>query len=339
MLIEKRIRDQVAASNFSKKKKKYKERRWPGHSYEHRVDQHLLYTLKLYEIAFCGHVCPARETLAKNIGVHHNTIDKSLKKLSTWGCLTFVSGKQTYETNTYFIADCYKNQSVARPDDYKIESKLWFALNRIIKRLDWERKQRAYEHLVRDIVHHFYRKRDFLRTLLKEKEKNPKKEGHDPPKKRKRVIFWHLLKPFKLCFRDQAILSRFGEGSLYLAIDDLKTYLSWGKEVSNAAAFLMSRCKYHRDQLRFKRAPQTPANKIGWLKDQLKNTSNLKFVQSEEEVDRADNATTFVKFLIHKTDSKQSKIFFWKKVDGYWVDKEISLQNERFQELVMEFLT
>jgi hypothetical protein len=337
MLIEKRIRDQVTPLNFSKKKKEYKERRWPGHSYEHRVDQHLLYTVKLYEIAFSGNVCPSRETLARNVGVHRNTIDKSLKKLSIWECLEFVSGKQTYETNTYFIADCYKNQPIARPDDYKIETKLWFALNRIIKKQDWERKQRVYEHLVRDIVHHFFQKRNFLRTLLRKNEENQKKKGHDPPKKRKRVVFGHLLKPFKLCLKDQAILSRFGERSLYLAIDDLKTYLSWKRKVSNVAAFLISRCKYHREQLLLKRSPQTP-NKINWLKDQFTKVSNLKFIQAEEEVDRADDANTFVKFLIHKTDPKQSKIFFWKKVEGYWVDKKISIQNDRFQELVMEFL-
>jgi len=321
-----------------KKRKKYKKRRWRGHSYGIRLILHVAYLLQAYHFAYGVEgkpINPSKATLAKEVGICVRTLDKALKILKTMGVVSWKSGKKTWETNVYYLADCYKTTPMRKPEDFKHPRKLWLKQQYHIKKQKLKEFTRTlYEHLCGDIADHLLRRQKFLRSSL-EKKKN---FGSDPPKKRGRPILGYLLKPFKLSFKDQVILSSFGEAALRAAIDDLQVYTSWGKQAYNVAAFLVSRCKDHREKTGVAFSSNTPENILKWLKRQLIGKPNIKIIQSEEQVDRADNKSTFARVLVHKNNPLESIVFFWKKINGYWIDKRIPLKHERLKEVVAEFV-
>ena len=111
-----------------------------------------------------------------------------------------------------------------------------------------------------------------------------------------------------------------------------------GKQAYNVAAFLVSRCKDHREKAGAKFSSEIPDNILKWLKRQLTGKPNIKIIQSEDQVDRADNESTFAKMLVHKNNPLESIVYFWKKINGYWIDKRIPLKHERLKEVIAEFI-
>ena len=321
-----------------KKRKKYKKRRWKGHSYGIQSILHLAYLIQAYHFTYGVEgkpINPSKATLAKEVGICVRTLDKALKVLKVMGVVSWKSGKKTWETNTYYLVDCYKTIPMRKPADFKHPKHLWLKQQYLIKKQKLKEFTRTlYEHLCGDIADHLLRRNKILRTSLEKK----KKSGSDPPKKRVRPILWHLLKPFKLSYKDQAILSSFGEAALRAAINDLQTYVSWGKQAYNVAAFLVSRCKDHRERAAAKFSNETPENILKWLKKQLTGKSHIKIIQTEDQVDRTDNESTFAKVLIHKSKPLESLVFFWKKVNGYWIDKRVPLNHEYLREVIADFI-
>ena len=321
-----------------KKRKKYKKRRWRGHSYGIQSILHLAYLIQAYHFAYGVEgkpINPSKATLAKEVGICIRTLDKALKVLKAMGVVSWKSGKKTWETNTYYLADCYKTTPMRKPEDFKHPKHLWLKQQYLIKKQKLKEVTRTlYEHLCGDIADHLLRRNKILRSSLEKK----KKFGSDPPKKRRRPILWYLLKPFKLSYKDQAILSRFGEAALRAAINDLQTYVSWGKQAYNVPAFLVSRCKDHRERAGAKFFNETPENILKWLKQQITGKSHIKIIQSEDQIDRSDNESTFAKVLVHKNNPLKSLVFFWKKVNGYWIDKRVPLNHEHLKEVIADFI-
>ena len=325
-----------------KKRKQYKKRRWRGHSYGIQAILHLAYLFQGYHFAFGVEgkpINPSKATLAKEVGICVRTLDKALKILKAMGVLSWKSGKKTWETNTYYLADCYKTTPMRKPADFKHPRYLWLKQQYLIKKQKLkEFTGTLYEHLFGDIADHLLRRQKFLRSSFERIGKKTLNNSKDPPKSRGRPILRHLLKPFKLAYKDQSILSSFGEAALRAAIDDLQVYTSWGKQAYNVAAFLVSRCKDHHKNSGADFSSNTPENILNWLKKQLTGKPNIKIIQSEDQVDRADNESTFAKVLIHKSNPLESLIFFWKKINGYWIDKRVPLKHERLKEVVAEFI-
>ena len=321
-----------------KERKKYKKRRWKGHSYGIHLILHVAYLLQSYHFAYGVEgklINPSKATLAKEVGICIRTLDKALKILKVMGVISWKSGKKTWETNTYYLADCYKTTPMRKPADFKHPKHLWLKQQYLIKKQKLKEFTRTlYEHLCGDIADHLLRRHKIIRTSLEKK----KKFGSDPPKKRGSPILWHILKPFKFSYKDQAILSSFGEATLRAAINDLQTYVSWGKQAYNVPAFLVSRCKDHRKNSGAKFSNEPPENILKWLKQQIIGKSHIKIIQSEEQVDRTDNESTFVKVLIHKNNPLKSLIFFWKKINGYWIDKRVPLKHEHLKEVIVDFI-
>lgn len=147
-----------------KKKAKYKKRRWRGHSYAHRVMRDLLYLFQGYWLAYGiegGKINPARRTLAKEIGVCKRTLDKALNLLKEEGIIDWVSGKKTWETNTYTIkASWVKTNPIAHPGEgFSHPPHIYHKLmiQEKTKKLKWWWTM-IYEHRVKDIAHHLLRR-------------------------------------------------------------------------------------------------------------------------------------------------------------------------------------
>ena len=325
-----------------KKRKQYKKRRWRGHSYGINAILHLAYLLQAYYFAFGVEgkpINPSKDTLAKQLGICTRTLDKALAVLKAMGVLSWKSGKKTRETNTYYLADCYKTTPMRKPEGFKHPEYLWLKQQYFIKTKKLKEFTRTlYEHLSGNIADYLLRRDKFIRSSLDETGKNFFKSSKDPQKSRGRPILWHLLSQFTLPFKDKAILSSFGEAALRAAIDDMTAFTSWGKEVDNVTAFLISRCKAHREKSGAALSKETPDNILKWLKRQLIGKPHIKIIQSDEQVDRMDNSSTFVKVLVHKSSPLESIIYFWKKINGYWIDKRVPLKHERLMETVSEFI-
>lgn len=299
----------------------------------------LIYTITLFNIAYIK-VKPSRETIASIAGVHRNTFDNHKRELQKMYYLDWKSGKKTYETNTYYLPDHVKNQHIPRPKDFAIPWFLWKAIEKTLENLNWNDKQTIYQQILKDIVHHInsvYRK---SRTFGEEKRRNSSK---DPPKTQgspKRPIFKRLLSEFKFNFKDQAILSSYGEGPLRASICDLNSY---NGEVRNVVAFLISRCKAHQSKIQDQQELQmeTPDQKLQWLKQLLidpKMRVRL-ILQSGSLIDRSTpESKPFVNLLIHKKDLSKSKLIIEQKIHGTWIDKAISLGREKFRETILSSL-
>ena len=257
------------------------------------------------------------------------------------GFLDWKSGKPTYETNTYFLPEHVANQHIPRPKDFTIPWWLWKAIDNALEKLSWSDKQIFYLQLIKDVVHHINEVYGKLRAF---EEKNEVNSSKDPPKSRgrpKRPIFRQLLAPFKLNFRDQAILSSYGEAPLRTAINDLESYSG---KVFNTVAFLISRCKAIKSKLDdlAKEVFATPEENLNWLKDYLSKASvakHCKFFTKPDEINRATKTRKpYIRLMIHKSEAKRSKLIIEQKVNGHWIDKVIELSREKFRTTVMTTL-
>ena len=327
-----------------KQRKKYKKRRWRGHSYGVRLIIHVAYLLQVYHFAFGLEgkpVNPSKSVLAKQVGICIRTLDKALKILKAMGFLTWKSGKKTWETNTYYIADCYKTTPLRRPKDFEIPRKLWLKQQYLIKKQKFKEFTRVlYEHSLRDIADHLRCREKLERTSFERMIKNSFKTSKDPPKKRKRPILGHLLKEFSFSFKDQAILSCYGESVLRAAIDDLRAYESWGKVIYNKAALLVSRCKVHKEKLKAKEKAATPEDVKNWLVNYLKSLSGkLNFISSKDELDLATTeAKPFIDLKFHKEEFKKSALKVFQKVNGTWIDKIFTFDRPDLVEAIESYL-
>ena len=322
-------------------KTKYKQRRWEGHSYKYYVEQHLLHLLKEYQIAY-GQVYVSRYRLAKELSICMKKLDMAIKVLQEWGVITVISGKASYTSNIYIISGGYDKIPTRAPEDYRRPHHIRQVIARkLLKEKCIKLKQWIYEHILEDITHHLLRKVKFIRSY-EEKKKKFLENGSDPPKKRRRLSCWHLLKPFKLSYKDRAILSSFGEASLRPAIDDLHYFEKKGNEVTNLIAFLISRCKHHRDKLkqRFEaEQPCDPEKALEWIKSFLTSMkSKLTFISKESDLDRSTNKTKPFVLFLQSLDSTEKSIFrIYQKVQGVWIDKEFNFCRPDFKIAVLDY--
>jgi len=321
-----------------KKQKRCKQKKQQPTKSENR--RRTIYAMNLFDIAFYGKVSPARQTIANMCGFHVNTFDNHKKELQKIGLIDWDSGKKTYETNTYYLPDHVRNQTITRPKDFVIPRFLFLAIQYVLKKLDWKGQQAIYQQLIKDIVHHISLRDRKERTSSDE---NSEKCAKDPPKTRgspKRPIFRRLLSDFKFNFKDQAILSSYGEGPLRAAICDLNRY---NGEVKNVVAFLISRCKAHQSKIQNPQASkiETPVQNLEWLK-RLLTDQKMKarlILKSGSSIDRSTRENKpFVNLLIHKKDLRKSKLIIEQKVHGTWIDKAISINREKFRETILSSL-
>ncbi len=344
MLIEKTIRDQAPVYKTSKKLRQYLKRQELLEETQQHLLSCILYFLSAIKIA-TGFVCPSQTTIGKIVNRNRDTARKLLNKLVETGWLAGWK-QRNYDTCVYDFGDltpqefAIKFRKIKRPRGFKVPKWLW---GMIVGNLT---EIQARMLLKYDITHESSLKRGerdkkYIENLKKIQKKRLKSKFGSPDLS----VMKTLIQKFKLPKQQAEFLSRNKVRVISLAIEDAESYVSkFHKKISNPFGFLINRCKHHHkilkeEKLQEKKTQKEPKELIEWAKEILRKISKLKFIQSRSEIDLTDYSHTFVKFLIHRTDPKQSKIFFWKKVDGYWVDKEISLQNERFQELVMEFLT
>ena len=318
---------------------------WPGHAYDGRTERNVLFSLQMYEIAYDGKIKVSMKQLAKELGVHINTLEKALKNLRKWGLISWQSGKPAWKPNYYFIHE-KGHQTLAtmgRPTGYKLKGKLWFALQGKIKKQGYLRRQEIFRKIrnLRDNVDDLLRRWIFLRT---QEEKKASKGSKDPPKTRagpQKTIYWQLLKPFNFTFKEKVILSSYGEAPLRTAINDLETYTG---KIFNPIAFLIGRCKASKAKLAdlAQEVFATPEENLDWLKGYLSKastTKKCKFVSSAREINRATKSKApYLRLMIHTSDAKLSKLIVEQKVSGHWIDKVIELSREKFRTAVMATL-
>ena len=323
-----------------KKQKQRKQKKQEQQSTKSENRRRTIYAINLFDIAFYGKISPARQTIANMCGFHVNTFDNHKKELKKFGLLGWDSGKKTYETNTYYLPDHVRNQAITRPKDFVIPRFLFIAIQYVLKKLDWKSQQAIYQQLIKDVVHHISLRDRKERTSSDE---NSEKCAKDPPKTRgspKRPIFRRLLSEFKFNFKDQAILSSYGEGPLRAAICDLNSY---NGDVRNVVAFLISRCKAQQSKIQDQQALQieTPGQNLEWLKQLLtdpKMRARL-ILNSGSSIDRSTQENKpFVNLLIHKKDLSKSKLIIEQKVHGTWIDKAIPADREKFRETILSSL-
>jgi hypothetical protein len=104
----------------AKKKAKYKKRRWSGHGYDHRVVRDLAYLLQGYYFAYGiegKKINPSMKRLAKELGVSVRTLDKAKATLKDMDLITWVSGKKTWEPNTYILSDYLMTTPIKNPEE------------------------------------------------------------------------------------------------------------------------------------------------------------------------------------------------------------------------------
>ena len=328
------------------RKSKYKARRrfynCTKKCYEDRPEYHLLCTYQDYNIGFNGNFFPSRRRLAEELQVSERMIDRANKNLQAAGDISIQSGKKKWTTNQCFLPIEYQKNPIVYPPDYIRPKLLHYIINRKLTQAKCPTLKRwIIKHFRRQkgqFAHYSFQEIKKLRAFLKKGSKNSLRKSKDPPKKRKRPLNWHLLKDFSFSFKDQAIIGRYGESCLRAALSDLKAYEGWGRVVKNKAAFLVSRCKYHLEKMQTPSQEQTPENNLEWIKKQLVDNPSIQLIQSEKDINRRDEKTTYAKILIHRESPGESLLFFWKKVHGHWIDKRIPLKHERFREVVKEFI-
>ena len=344
MLIEKTIRDQGPVYKTSKKLRQYLKRQALLEETQQRLLSCVLYFL------FCikqstGFVCPSQTTIGEIVNRNRDTARKLLNKLVDTGWLEGWE-RRNYDTCVYDFGDLtpqefsIKFRKIKRPRGFKVPKWLWGMIMGNLTEIQ------ARILLKYDITHESSLKRGerdkkYIENLKKVQKKQLKCKFGSPDL----GITKTLIQKFKLSKQQAEFLARNNVRVISLAIEDADTYVSkFQKKINNPFGFLLSRCKhYHKvlkeERLQAKKPQRGPKELIEWAKEALSKISKLKFIQSSSEVDLTNYSHTFVKFMIHKNSPEKSKLSFWKKVRGQWIDKEISPQNERFQELVMEFLT
>ena len=341
--LEKSEEDFVASLSI-KNPKIYKTRRWSGHSYGVNLIIHTAYLFQAYHFAYGVEgkpSIPSKQTLAEEIGICVRTLDKALKILKDMEMISWKSGKQTWETNTYYLADAYKSTPMRKPNDFKHPRHLWLKQQYLIKKQRLKEFTRTlYEHLLEDIADHLLCRNKKTRTSYKESSKNNIKPSKDPPPSRKMPPNWHLLKDLKLHFKDQWVLSRYSERLLRAAIDDLRSYQSWGKTVGNIAAFLMSRCKKYEKQREDKNTKAKPIDIKEWLTSYFKShRKRFIFISDINQIDQATNESRpFIQLLWNKQDIRKSVLKIYQKVQGSWIDKVFKFDRPDFVESVESYL-
>lgn len=338
--LEKLISDDLSI----KKQKRYKDRRWIGHSYGINLITHTAYLFQAYHFAYGVEgkpITPSKATLAKEIGICVRTLDKALKILEDMGVISWKSGKQTWETNTYYLAEAYKSIPMRKPKGFKHPKYLWLKQQYLIKNQKLKEFTRTlYEHFLGDITDHLLRREKKLRTSKVKIEKSLLKLGTDPPYAQKVPPNWHLLKDLKLHFKDQWVLSRYSECLLRAVMNDLYSYQSWGKSVENVAAFLISRCKDHEKQNEIKRSNPTNMNVKEWLTAYFKERrTRFLFISDINQIDRAKSEyRPFIQLLWHKGDFKQSVLKVFQKIEGNWIDKIFKFDRPNLVESIQFYL-
>jgi len=327
-----------------KKQKRYKDRRWSGHSYGINLITHTAYLFQAYHFAYGVEgkpTIPSKQTLAKEIGICVRTLDKALKILKDMGMISWKSGKQTRETNIYCLADAYKFTPMRKPKDFKHPRHLWLKQQYLIKKQKLkEFTGTLYEHLLGDITDHLLCKKKEIRTSKEISSKNVFNSAKDPPKPRKKPPHWHLLKDLKLHFKDQWVLSRYSERFLRAAINDLHAYQSWGKTAGNIAAFLMSRCKEHKNQSESQKQKANHTNIKEWLTTHFKaRKKRFLFINEINQINLATNEPRpFIQLLWHKQDIRKSVLKIYQKVQGSWIDKVFNFDRLDLAEAIESYL-
>lgn len=327
-----------------KKRKRYKARRWKGHSYGSRLIVHVGYLLQCYHFAFGLEnkpINPSKETLAKQVGICVRTLDKALAALKVMSIIDWISGKKFWETNIYIISDAYRIRPMRRPKDFKVPKFLWLKMQYLIKKQKLkEFTKTIFEHLLGDIADHLLRRNKFLRTSQKESSESFLKTALDPPKTRKKPPNWQLLKHLKLSFKDQWVLSRYSEAVLRQALDDLSKYHSWGNTVNNTAAFLMAQCQTHQKQRKAKCENINPTSIKEWLISYFKaRQQRFIFINKESQIDPATSEPRpFIQLLWHKEDLKRSVLKVYQKIQGQWIDKVFTFDRPNLMEAIETYL-
>lgn len=311
-----------------KERKKYKKRRWGGHSYGYKVTLCLGYIIQAYWFAYGIHgrdIYPSKATLAEELGVCIRTLDKALKALKEMGVVTWISGKSTFTTNIYCLAEAYKTTPMSHPGlEVECPRHLWLKIQNNLK----NQKLKSwwptiYEHILKDIADHMLRIYNFIRTSIKKNSKNSFKSSKDPPKERQKPPNWEIMRSLHLNFKDQNVLGGYSEAVLRLAIDDMDAYENWGKVINNKGAFLMSRCKVHEKEMKAKQENAQPSDIKEWLSSYFKaHLSSFQFINDEIGLDRSTtDSRPFIALKFHKEDFKRSILKVFQKVRGSWVDK------------------
>lgn len=327
-----------------KKKKRYKKRRWDGHSYGVKLVTHTAYLLQGYHFAYGAEgklINPSKGRLANELGICIRTLDKALKILEDMGVVSWKSGKQTWETNIYYLADAYKSTPMRKPEDFKHPQYIFLKINYLIAKQKLKEFTRTlFEYLSTNIADHLLRKNKRIRTSQKEDTKNAIKSAKDPPKPRKMPLHWHILKDLKLHFKDQWVLSRYSELVLRSAINDLRAYESWGKKVENIAAFLISRCKDHERQKLAQDKNQDTKSIKEWLTDYFKSRRmRFVFINDKKQVEpKTNESRPFIQLLWHKQDIQRSVLTVYQKVQGTWIDKFFKFDRPDLIEAVESYL-
>lgn len=329
-------------------KSKYKARRkfynCTKKCYEDNPEYHLAYLMQEYNIAYDGDVFPSRKRLAEELQVCERTIDKTLKNLKADQDLYVQSGKKTWTTNQYSVPIKYQKTPLIAPPDYIRPKILHWILSRKFSKAKCPKLKRWIgKHFRRQklqFAHYSFQEIKKLRTSIEDVIKKYFKCSKDPPKKRKKPILGHLLKEFSLSFKDQAILSCYGESVLRGAIADLKAYESWGKVINNKAAFLVSRCKVYKEKLKAKEKSAAPEDVKNWLVNYLKRQkSKLNFISNQRELDLATNeAKPFIDLKFHKEDFNKSVLKVFQKVQGTWIDKIFTFDRPDLVEAIESYL-
>jgi len=331
--------------SFFNKRKKYKKRRWRGHSYGHKILLHLAYLLQSYWFAYGVEgkdIYPAKATLAKEIGVCIRTLDKALHALKDMGVVTWFSGKENYTTNTYYLEEAYKKTPMKNPEDgFKHPRHIWLKLQYNVKKKQLKHIWRIiYEHFLKDIADHMLRIYKYIRTPIEESIKNPFKTSKDPPKERKKPPNWSLLRPLQLNFKDQHVLGRYSEAVLRSSIDDMNAYLNWGKTINNKGAFLESRCKTHQQEMEANQKIKNPINIKEWLCGYFKtHRSRFQFINEETDLDRTTKEPRpFIALKFHKEDFELSSLKVFQKVKGAWIEKIFSFDRQDLYTAIKNYL-
>ncbi|MCB1115642.1 MAG: hypothetical protein KDK71_04145, partial [Chlamydiia bacterium] len=93
-----KLADLESSISEDKVRKKYKARRWSGHSYGVNLITHSAYLFQSYHFSYGVEgklIRPSKKTLAKELGICIRTLDKALKILKEMEVISWKSGKQT----------------------------------------------------------------------------------------------------------------------------------------------------------------------------------------------------------------------------------------------------
>ena len=255
--------------------------------------------------------------------------------------ISWKSGKKTWETNTYYLADVYKSTPMRKPQGFKHPKHLWLKQQYLIKKQKLKEFTRTlFEHLLGDIADYLLRKNKNIRTSSKKECRNNFKSSKDPPKSTKFPTNWHILKDLSLNFKDQWILSRHSEHLLRAAINDLRFYQSLNKKVKNVAAFLMSRCHEHGRQVKSQKKNINTINIKEWLSSYFKSRrTRFLFIYESQQLDRTKNESRpIIHLLWHKQEIQKSILKVYQKVQGVWIDKVFKFDRPNLIEAIGSYL-